>query len=99
MEASMGTQDSIKDKYHQVLQRIIESAKSVGRKPEDIRLVVVTKTQSLEKIQRLIDAGAVNFGENYLEEAIPKIQSLSIKQELQWHMIGHVQSRKAEDVC
>ena len=47
----------------------------------------------------LIDAGAIDLGENYVEEAIPKIQALSITKELQWHMIGHVQSRKAEDVC
>jgi len=95
----MSEQVSIKDKYHQVLHRITESAKSVGRKPEEIRLIVVTKTQPLEKIQMLIEAGAVNFGENYIEEAVPKIQALSIRKELQWHMIGHVQSRKAEDVC
>ncbi len=95
----MDASTSIQDKYDQTLQQVMESAKSAGRKPEEIRLVVVTKTQPLEKIQLLIDAGAVNFGENYIEEAVPKIQALSIKKELQWHMIGHVQSRKAEDVC
>ncbi len=91
--------EMIREKYLQILKRIAESARSVGRLPEDVRVVVVTKTHPVEVIQLLIDVGVVDFGENYTEEAIPKIETLSMKEKLQWHMIGHVQSRKAQDVC
>jgi len=92
-------QNNIRTNYNQVVERINISARNAGRKPEAIRLVVVTKTQPVEVIQYAIDAGAINFGENYVEEAIPKIQALTRNQLIIWHMIGHVQSRKAQHVC
>jgi pyridoxal phosphate enzyme (YggS family) len=92
-------QNIIRDKYQQVLERIQKSARTAGRDPEDIRLVVVTKTQPVDVIRILIDAGVMDFGENYIEEAVPKIQYLITNKELRWHMIGHVQSRKAQSVC
>jgi PLP dependent protein len=89
----------IRDNYLAVLERIGKAARKAGRKPEDIRLVVVTKTHPIELIQTIIDAGAQDLGENYVEEAIPKILGLLSNENIRWHMIGHVQSRKAEDVC
>jgi pyridoxal phosphate enzyme (YggS family) len=89
----------IQDSYHQIQEKIIKSARNAGRNPDEIRLVVVTKTQPLDTINMLIEAGAKDFGENYIEEAIPKIQALSMDNNLLWHMIGHVQSRKALGVC
>jgi pyridoxal phosphate enzyme (YggS family) len=50
-------------------------------------------------IQYVIDAGATDLGENYMEEAIPKIQALAIYKAIRWHMIGHIQSRKAQSIC
>jgi PLP dependent protein len=61
--------------------------------------VVVTKGQPVEKIQAVLQAGATELGENYLEEAIPKIELFKSNQDVTWHMIGHVQSRKAAGVC
>ena len=89
----------IHDNYHKIVDRIAKCARNAGRNPDDIRLVVVTKTQPVEVIQYVIDAGATDFGENYIEEAVPKIQALKLNKELFWHMIGHVQSRKAQSVC
>ena len=83
------------DNYQQVIERIKTAAKLTGRDPDDIRLVVVTKTQPIEAIQEVVDAGAANLGENYVEEAIQKINNLKSYKRLNWHMIGHVQSRKA----
>jgi len=91
-------QDIIRGNYNQVLERINISARNAGRNPEAIRLLVVTKTQPIEVIQYVIDAGATNLGENYVEEAIPKIQALTNNQTIRWHMIGHIQSRKAQNV-
>jgi len=89
----------IQDNYRRVLDRIKEAANRAGRDPDGIRLVVVTKTQPIEVIRYVAEAGARDFGENYVEEAVPKIKSLSPDASLHWHMIGHVQSRKAQSVC
>jgi pyridoxal phosphate enzyme (YggS family) len=89
----------IPENYQRVLERISKAAKLANRNPDDIRLVVVTKTQPIEVIQAVVDAGASDLGENYVEEAIPKIKRLENNKGLRWHMIGHVQSRKALIVC
>jgi hypothetical protein len=74
------------------------SAGKSGRKPADICLVVVTKKQPVEKIKELIKLGILDIGENYPEEAILKIKKLEKPTEIRWHMIGHLQSRKAHIV-
>jgi PLP dependent protein len=61
--------------------------------------VVVTKTQPLEIVQAAIEAGVRLLGENYPEEGVMKIQSLPAETGVEWHMIGHVQSRKARLVA
>lgn len=87
--------DSIRERYEQTLQRIAAAASSVGREPSSIRLVVVTKSQPREVAEAAIQAGATILGENYPEEAVEKIQSIAAQSAVEWHMIGHVQSRKA----
>ncbi len=89
----------IRVNYNAVINRISAIAKSMRRNPLGIQLVVVTKTRSTEVIRAVIEAGATQLGENYPEEAIPKILALQDAGEIEWHMIGHVQSRKARDVC
>ncbi len=85
----------INDNYHQVLERIEKAASSAGRSGSDVRLVTVTKGHPIEAVQALIEAGARDFGENRVEEAQPKISTISGEISLKWHMIGHLQSRKA----
>ena len=89
----------IKDNYLRTLERIAEAAYGAGRKPEDVKLVVVTKTHPIEVVEAVAEAGGKYLGENYAEEAALKIESLSSQYSVQWHMIGHVQSRKANLVC
>ena len=89
----------IQDNYGCVIDRIDRAARAAGRQPSDIHLVVVSKTQPVEVLQWVIEAGAIHLGENYVEEAIPKIQAFAHNQSIRWHMIGHVQSRKAASVC
>jgi pyridoxal phosphate enzyme (YggS family) len=86
---------SIRERYLQTLERIASAARSVGRDPAGIRLVVVTKSQPREVALAAIEAGAAILGENYPEEAVEKIKSISPQSAVEWHMIGHVQSRKA----
>lgn len=82
-----------------VRSNIVQAAQRAGRKPQDVQLVVVTKTHPVEVIEGLIEAGIENIGESYVEEALPKIKALSARVGIHWHMIGHVQSRKAAQVC
>lgn len=90
---------SIRERYHLTLDQIASAARRSGRSPEEIRLVVVTKSQPLEVVQAAIEAGVRILGENYPEEGVTKIQSLPRQTGVEWHMIGHVQSRKARLVA
>ena len=90
---------SIRENYEYTLSQIVEAARKSKRDPDEIRLVVVTKSQPLDVVQAAIDAGIQIFGENYPEEGVTKIQSLTRQSGVEWHMIGHVQSRKARIVA
>ena len=90
---------SIREKYLQTLDTIAVAAHKSNRPPDSIRLVVVTKKQPVEVIQAAIEAGAKILGENYAEEAVEKILALKSYSAVEWHMIGHVQSRKANLVA
>lgn len=84
----------IAEKIAGVEERIASAAHRVGRSDRP-RLVVVTKAQPLEVVEAALDAGAKILGENYPEETLPKIQALKTGYPAEWHMIGHLQSRKA----
>lgn len=90
---------SIRENYQKTLDQIALSARKSNRDPKEVRLVVVTKSQPLEVVQAAMEAGVHILGENYPEEAVPKIQSLGEQSGVEWHMIGHVQSRKARLVA
>jgi pyridoxal phosphate enzyme (YggS family) len=90
---------SIREKYQFTLDQIANAARKSDRDPKEIRLVVVTKSQPMEIAQAAIEAGARVLGENYPEEGVAKIQSLAGQSGVEWHMIGHVQSRKARLVA
>ncbi len=98
MESKPDTFETIRGNLLRVKERIQRAAISADRHPSEIRLVVVTKTHPTHKIKAVIDAGATDLGENYVEEALPKIQALAEYPSIQWHMIGHVQRRKAQSV-
>lgn len=89
----------IRSRYEKVLERISKAAHGVGRDPGTVRVVVVTKTKPLEIVQAAIEAGVAILGENYPEEGVMKIHSLAAQSAVEWHMIGHVQSRKARMVA
>ena len=89
----------IRQRYLQTLETIAASARKVGRAPESVRLVVVTKLQPVEVVEAAIEAGAQILGENYPEEAVQKITELKSQTGVEWHIIGHVQSRKARLVA
>jgi pyridoxal phosphate enzyme (YggS family) len=87
---------TLETNFHSVQERIQSAARRAGRDPAEITLVAVTKTQSPTVIQAAYDLGLRHFGENRVEEAEAKVGPLP--DEITWHMIGHIQSRKAKRV-
>ncbi len=78
----------------EVRQKIKQAAKKAGRNASEIKLVAVSKTHPVETLNRAIAAGAEIFGENKVQEAEEKIQSIG-REIVKWHLIGHLQKNKA----
>lgn len=80
--------------------RIFESTKSIlNELPQGVSLLIATKGQGIESIEEALHAGAKICGENYLQEAIPKIEALSKKfPDVHWHYIGKLQKSKIKRI-
>jgi hypothetical protein len=74
---------------------ICAAAQKSGRAASDVTLIAVSKRKPAEMIQEAIDAGHRDFGENYIQEAMEKIDILG-RASATWHFIGHLQSNKAK---
>lgn len=93
--------DSLQDNLTRVQDRIANAATRAKRDVSAITLVAVSKTHPVEALIAAYELGVQHFGENRIEEAVTKL--LAFRQAISdpavvFHMIGHVQSRKAEDV-
>jgi len=88
----IGPQNSTVHVNH-VRTRIREAALSVGRDPQSVTLVAVTKGQCADTVRSAATAGVTDFGENYLQEALGKMDRLT-DLSLIWHFIGGIQSNK-----
>lgn len=99
MSSSNQDFESLVQRYELVLDTISKSAESVQRDPSDIQLVVVTKGHPIELTRWVISAGAQILGENYIEEGLDKITAIGESSSVNWHMIGHLQSRKSRKMC
>ncbi|MBZ0277421.1 MAG: YggS family pyridoxal phosphate-dependent enzyme [Anaerolineae bacterium] len=91
---------TIEERIQEVRETIAAACARAGRDPAEVTLVAVSKTHPVEAVLAAVEAGVQHFGENRVEEAVGKIPAITqrITQPLTWHMIGHVQSRKARDV-
>ena len=92
LEATIGADLS------QVLRRIESACTRSGRSPDEVTLVAVTKTRTTDEIVAAHRQGARHFGENRVEELaekLPELVEALAADPPTWHMIGHVQSRKA----
>ncbi len=87
--------ESIQSRLERVNDRIKQAALSSGRDPKTVKLVAVSKTVPLDRVQAGIKAGLTDLGENYVQEAREKIEALS-GEKVSWHFIGHLQSNKAK---
>lgn len=82
----------------EVWERVAEAALRAGREPETVRIVAVTKGHPLEALRAALDAGLTELGENRVGELERKWTELADEPRVSWHMVGHVQSRKAPRV-
>ena len=89
---------TIRSRLQAVRSRIQASATAASRSPEQVRLLAVSKTFSIEAIREAFLAGQQAFGENYLQEARSKIEALR-DLPLEWHFTGPLQSNKTRDIA
>jgi PLP dependent protein len=89
---------SISNHITALRERLAAAALRAHRSPDAIRLVAVAKTHGIEAITRAAHAGVEDFGENYVNEALPKIAALR-DLHLTWHFIGAIQSNKTADIA
>lgn len=82
----------LKNNLEEVNNIIKEHAVKVSRNPKDITLVAVSKTKPVEMLKEVYDLGVRDFGENYVQELVDKIDQLP--SDIRWHMIGHLQTNK-----
>jgi PLP dependent protein len=81
-----------------VRSRIRQAALAADRDPAAVTLVAVTKAQTAETIRLAATAGVTDFGENYLQEALAKMDQLA-DLALRWHFIGGIQSNKTRAIA
>jgi PLP dependent protein len=86
--------NDIPNNLEAVLARIQTAARNSGRNPDEITLVAVSKTKPLQSIQAAFEAGQLHFGENKVQELVPKMEQGP--QGAVWHMIGTLQSNKVK---
>lgn len=79
-------------------QSIAAACHQASRDPETVTLLAVSKTRSADEVAALADQGQHHFGENYLQEALDKIDALA-ERGLVWHFIGPIQSNKTRDIA
>ncbi|MDP9008520.1 MAG: YggS family pyridoxal phosphate-dependent enzyme [Pseudomonadota bacterium] len=81
-----------------VRSRIRIAAIAAGRDPATVTLVAVTKAKTAESVRLAATAGVTDFGENYLQEALAKMEQLA-DLPLKWHFIGGIQSNKTRSIA
>jgi len=87
---------SIADNVAEIRERIARAASRVGRNPDSVTLMAVSKTVEPERIKEAYAAGLRVFGENRVQEFEGKSAALSELKDAEWHLIGHLQSNKAK---
>jgi len=83
---------------HFLRERIGQAAREAGRRPGDVRIIAVSKQQSVMAITTALKAGQCEFGENLLHEALDKMDALD-DESITWHFIGALQSNKTRKIA
>ena len=91
---------AIGDNLQAVLQRIAHAARDAGRDPAEVTLLAVSKTHPAALVEQAMAAGQRAFGENYVQEAVEKMDAVKGSPHLpEWHLIGPLQSNKTRVVA
>jgi hypothetical protein len=91
---------SFSDRKTEIEERIAKACQQFGKSPEQIRLLAVSKTFPATAVEDAFKAGLAEFGENYVQEGVDKINTLAKhRQQMTWHFIGPLQSNKTKDVA
>lgn len=90
---------TIAERLNSARKGIDQAANSAHRPPNSIKLLAVSKTKPVSDIMEAYEAGQRKFGENYVQEGVEKIQKLSHLENIEWHMIGPIQSNKTKVVA
>ena len=85
-------------RYHELRARIAAAATAAGRSEDCVTLLAVSKGHGAAAVQALAQLGVEHFGENYLQEAVPKLAALA-GMELSWHFIGGLQANKTRTIA
>lgn len=88
----------ITDHLAETIERVARAAEHVGRSPDSVTIVAVSKQQSVSAITAAHHAGLTNFGESYVQEALPKMSALS-GLGLTWHFVGKLQANKTRQIA
>lgn len=87
-------QDLLATRLAGVRARLAAAAQRSGRKPDEVRLIAISKTHPAPVIKHVIELGAADLGENRVQEAEGKIAEIG-RENVRWHLVGHLQANKA----
>ncbi|NNK38085.1 MAG: YggS family pyridoxal phosphate-dependent enzyme [Xanthomonadales bacterium] len=90
--------NDLKENLHAVNTRVETACADAGRNPAEISVLAVSKKHPVERILALHRLGQRAFGENRIQEALPKIEALA-RQDIEWHFIGPLQSNKTREAA
>jgi pyridoxal phosphate enzyme (YggS family) len=82
-----------------VRARISRAAAAAGRNPDSVCLLAVSKQQPADRVQAAYASGQRDFGENYVQEAVDKVDALAALADIRWHFIGQLQGNKTQQVA
>ncbi len=86
------------ERFHSVQDRLNAAIQGAGRTADEVQLIAVSKLHPASAIATVAQSGHAHFGENYVQEALQKLDDLK-DFPIHWHFIGHIQSKKAKDLA
>ena len=92
------SQNTIAQNIKIIRAQILEAEKKYSRPAGSVQLLAVSKTRPIEEVQAALTQNQIHFGENYLQDALPKIAAISTA-EIEWHFIGPIQSNKTRQIA
>lgn len=92
------SQNTITKNIITIRSQIAEAEEKYGREPGSVQLLAVSKTRPIEDIEVAFSENQRHFGENYLQDALPKIEAMT-DPSVVWHFIGPIQSNKTRQVA